>query len=193
MMKYLPFLALCAVAFLPTQAESILWGSFLDRIRTFVTNNTYTNRRNERDCEALFTSAGITNTEPCYCDGAYSSLYLSCDTSNEEVCISSSDATYSEYCTNNTFYSVRSTDRPRLAFSVTPKIENEFSRLIFNDEGFKTILHFSFDRDLKSNNNVVDECFAKIVPADSDLDFPFTCDCHICGMTPSCTIVPTDR
>ncbi len=116
-MKYLPFLALCALMFLPTQVEAFLLRSilysilvFFDKlpynIRRFVTNNIiYTNQRDARDCEALFTSAGVTNTESCSCSGRSRSLTLFCDTLNEEVCLPSSDATY---CTNNTYYYVYS-------------------------------------------------------------------------------------
>lgn len=175
MMKYLPFLALCALAFLPTQVESFYFGIILFRIRNFVDNIFYTNRRNKRDCEALLTSAGITNTENCFCDGS-SSLYFSCDPLNENTCLSSSGA---KYCTNKTYYFGFSTERERLAFTVSPKIQDEYSALTIND-GRVEEFFFGFSRDVATDKYV--DCFTGVVVADDDFGSIFYgCDrCQIC-------------
>lgn len=185
MMKYLPFVALCILAFHPIQVE----GFFLNRIGNlliqisfffdnFSDNILYSNRRNKRDCEALYASAGITNTESCFCDGS-SSLSIFCDSLKEETCITTTGATY---CSTNSNYFGFSTEREPFS-SATPKLQSEYPGFLLNDdviEGFA----FGFTRDVESETKkyVVEQCFAGIEVADEDFgSFFYFCDsCEVC-------------
>ena len=177
-MKYLHFLTICAVTFLPTQVEGtwIYFGYILRGIAILYHSIFFTKRRNERDCKALFLSAGITNTESCYC-GGWSRVDVDCDPLNELVCVSSSSSSSNAvYCSNNTWYTAESTERPPYAYSTNPNIETEGSYLYFSGNGFRTIA-FGFVRNATSNKYT--KCSAYL--AVGKYDGYYECEgCAIC-------------
>ena len=115
-MKSIPFIAICALTFLPTKVEGTLALIYLVFTRIL-----FSERRNERDCQVLLRSAGVNRTESCYCSPSGNSLVVYCDNMNESICML---PTSSRYCTNSSALSYISTERSPLAVFSSPTIRS---------------------------------------------------------------------
>lgn len=138
-MKHIPFLSICAVAFLPTPVEGIVF--LLYRILTQLTFVLL--GRDGRVCNDALLVTGIVNTDTvCSCGPAIPVanddrlpsffLTLSCSPLEENICLSPSDA---RFCTNSSLdptstYAAKTADTKfRLRYN-SPKIE--FEEITFN-------------------------------------------------------------
>jgi hypothetical protein len=115
----------------------------------------YPTRRNDRECNILKESAGLTNAAACKCQNEFSSgVTYKCDPMKQQICMTLSD---DEYCTsanpddslipnaNSTSYTATSGNRTRLAWS-SPEVriatEAVFGRFV---EAPNYINYFFFD------------------------------------------------
>ena len=191
MMKYLSFMTICALTFLPTQVEGTIFYAlfFLSNLLNFLF---YTDQRDERDCEGFAQNAGITNTESCTCSGV-TTLLLTCRPANEEACLSSSNATY---CTNSTRYVAYSTDRIRLAFSTPPGLSQQNLDLFLNDTSTEiTRIEFLFALDTSKNYTNYRQCGVGIATLSTALAVDCG-SCQICenglDFTYDCSNIPVE-
>jgi hypothetical protein len=130
-MKCTPLLAICTLTFLPTQVEGFLILRALGKLLCIAF---YPERRNDRDCESLYQSAGVTGVETCTCQGwCRSGVDFQCPDMKENICFSPFDAAY---CSNETYYYAETIRRPYLTFFNSPQLEREIIVKTFNKVGY---------------------------------------------------------
>lgn len=150
-MKCIQFISLGALAFLPTPVGGTLL--FIDWVfRRIVETLYFTDRRNERDCQAVMLSTGLDvtgETNECICNtDGYTSFYvtLTCPEVKDTICVSPSD---DKFCSQRpSYYSAETTKRTTLSVNTSPLITSESIVVLFDepDFDFSNTFYFTFDR-----------------------------------------------
>lgn len=144
-MRYLPFVTICALAFLPSQVD----GTFIIiGIGIFLIGRIfYTEERFNRDCNAIQEAGGINSTdeELCVCSsGTGNALTLNCFPLKEPICLTPPDVVF---CTNSSRYEAVSSNRRPFAMSTIPSIVREEVRAEFEGpNNFVNSFYFEFSR-----------------------------------------------
>ena len=183
-MKHIPFIAICALAFLPTPAEGQLILIFifaLIGIQNAISNIFFPAERNERDCDSLIAATGLTNNEQCFCVPQKADvLNMECYSNPESICLV---PTNELYCTSGSSYRAYSTTRKRLAIiSPAIRIAQESVDVFFGGDT-PNYYYFNFYRDTNKRSSVTySECSVQLTSlyclceiCDGGADFKYDC------------------
>lgn len=146
-MKSIPFLALCALTYLPNPAEGTIIRLLF---RVIFADLFFSDERDARDCTSVKQSTGLNitdDTEECKCffyrTRVVSGLSLNCRPV-PKVCLLPSPDT--NFCTNSTEnrYTANTDDRPLFAFSTSPSVFREATIAYFRTDFNNYVNTFEF-------------------------------------------------
>ena len=193
-LSFVLFITICALTCLPTTVEGADRTFFIIRfrLRELISNIFFPERRNERDCDTLKASTGLTSTEECFCFGSDKfGVSVICDPMKEKICLlpsselfcsNASDAT--EVTATSTAYFAGSTSRKLLGiFSPPIMVAQEAVVVYFESTDFLNGFLFVFDRgDGQSSSKMYSGCSitSNTLVNDTEFDFDECSSCDIC-------------